>query len=119
MKPAFLLLLLTLNLAGCASVLEAPSPPPTTEQIVQMAKSGQSADQIIETLKKTGAVYPLNASELTALSRQGVPDKVLDYLQKTHIDAEKRRAYWQAREQSLWPYYGPYRYPPGFYPGYW
>jgi hypothetical protein len=72
--------------AGCASPPPLP-PPPTTAEIVQMAKEGASAEAIIQRIEALRGVYPLPASELARLRAEGVPDQVIDYMQRTFVNA--------------------------------
>ena len=57
-------ILLASVLAGCAGLEEKLPPAPTIAEIIQMAKSGQSADAIIQRLQESRAFYQLPASEL-------------------------------------------------------
>ena len=100
-------LLLVIALAGCAG-LEPLPPAPTIAEIVQMAKNGQSADAIIQRMQKSRAVYQIPASELAKLREQGVPDKVIDYMQQTYVDAVRYWEWVRARDAYL---FGPY---PGY-----
>ena len=72
-----------LFLAGCASF---DAKPHSAAELVEMAKSGQTAQQIIEELHRTGTVLPLAASDYVRLANEGVPPEVLDYLQRAQID---------------------------------
>jgi nitrogen fixation/metabolism regulation signal transduction histidine kinase len=94
--------------AGCATAPKLP-PPPTTAEIVQMAKDGQTADAIIQRMQQSVAVYPLPASELAKLREQGVPDKVIDHMQQTFLEAVRYQEWARARE-TFPPFYGPYPY---------
>ena len=100
---SFLLLLA----AGCASVEPRPKPL-TGAEIVFLAKNGKSAPQIIEELKRTDTVLPLQASDILALHESGVQKEVLDYLQRAQIEDIR----WRDRHsQTYW-------YGPGFYRGF-
>jgi hypothetical protein len=99
----------TLALAGCASV-QGP-PPPSPEDVVALARSGATAQDIIQRMRESGAVYPLSASQLARLREQGVPDAVIDYMHRTYIDDVRRE---EAMRQSF--FYGP-MFPP-YYPYY-
>src|SRR5476651_2013588 len=90
-------LLSLLLVAGCASV-DRPKPL-TGADIVILARSGKTAPEIIEELKRTDTVLPLQASDYVRLHDGGVPDEVLNYLQLAQIDDIR----W--REQMYW--YGP------------
>jgi hypothetical protein len=103
-------------LGACASFGPPLPPAPTTAEIVQMAKEGLAPEAIIKRIEASRAVYPLPASELAKLREQGVPDQVIDYLQRTYIEAVRFGEYLRARDAYFlygWPYYrglGPYPY---------
>jgi hypothetical protein len=106
-------ILLVSALAGCATT--ALPPPPSPAEIVQMAKEGQSADAIIQRIQESGAVYQMPASELARMREQGVPDKVIDYMQQTYIDAARFAEWMRARDAYFYYPYSPFppyrRYP--------
>ena len=86
-------------LCGCAGMQRRP--PPSIEQIVEMAKAGKPAEEIVRELQETRAVYPLTASQIVRLHEQGVPDAVLDYMQNAYAESIR----WDARMQyegSYW-----------------
>lgn len=100
--------------AGCASV-ERPKPLSGAE-VVQMAKEGKSAKEIIDELKRTDTLLPLRASDYVALHDEGVPDEVLNYLQLAQIEDirwRERSLYWYGpyygRSYGWGPCFGPYR----------
>ena len=108
-------------LAGCASLEPRLPPPPTTAEIVQMAKDGMTADAIIARIEAARGVYPLPASEFARLRAEGVPDRVIDSMQRTYVNAAWFDGYLRARDDSaFWgwpsfrpgpfPYWGPYPY---------
>jgi hypothetical protein len=76
---------LWLLLAGCAT-LDSPAPLSGAE-IVELARAGKTAPEIIAELQRTETVLPLQASDIVSLHDAGVPDEVLDYLQRVQIDA--------------------------------
>jgi hypothetical protein len=90
----------TALLAGCATV-ERPKPLAAAD-IVAMAKAGRSAQQIIEELKRTDTVLPLQASDIVALHEAGVPDEVLDWMQAAQIQEIR----WRDRNSAYY-WYGP------------
>ena len=98
--------LILLLAAGCAT-LERPVPLSGAD-VVNLAKSGKTAPQIIEELKRTDTVLPLQASDIVALHESGVPNEVLDYLQRAQIDEIR----WRDR------YSHGYWYGPGYYRGF-
>ena len=115
MKHAIAFLFL-FALAGCATT--PLPPPPTTAEIVQMAREGQPADAIIQRIEQSRAVYQLSATQLAQLREQGVPDKVIDYMQQTLIDAIRYSEWMRARDAYFFYPYSPFppyrRYPFGW-----
>jgi hypothetical protein len=103
--------LAALLLAGCASgpLFEGP-PPIAPEQVVAMAKKGDTAANIIGELQKSRTVYSLTASQFAQLSKDGVPDAVLDYMQQTHLKEIERQARKDAQFDA-WFHHGWYGHP--------
>jgi hypothetical protein len=92
-------LLCSVLLGGCAGMQRRP--PPSIDQIVEMARAGKPAEEIVRELQETRAVYPLTASQIVKLHEQGVPDAVLDYMQNAYAEGIR----WDARmqyESSYW-----------------
>jgi hypothetical protein len=110
MKPLFLLVVLaSLSLlGGCATTPAVP--PLSLDEVVQMTKANTPPDEIVRKMKETRTVYLVSASELIKLSKQGVDDKVLDYMQSTAVD--------QARREERYSHYGPW-YPYPYYSPFW
>lgn len=101
-----LILPIVLLLAGCAA-MERPRPLSGAD-VVALAKQGRTPQQIIEELKRTDTVLPLQASDIVRLHEAGVPDEVLDHLQRAQIDEIR----WRDRySQGYW-------YGPGYYRGF-
>ena len=120
-------LLLILLLAACAT---AQRPKPLTSgEVIKLAQDGKSAPQIIDELKRTDTVLPLQASDFLKLHQAGVQPEVLDYLQRAQIEEIR----WRDRYSQMYWYgplyrgYGfgpcPWPYPPGirrpYYGGPW
>ncbi len=108
--------------SGCATLAERePARPPLTlGQIVDLAKQGKEAPAIIEEIKQTHAVYDVTASQYAKLSRDGVPDAVLDYMQQGQIRMAERAGRREARRDLWlygpgWPGYGSIWYPRSYY----
>lgn len=80
-------------LGGCAGLQRRP--PPSIDQIVEMAQAGKPAAEIVRELQESRAVYPLTASQIVRLHDQGVPDAVLDYMQNAYAESIR----WNARMQ--------------------
>jgi hypothetical protein len=104
--------------SGCAT--PGPLPPaPTTDEIVRFSNEGMPAEEIIRRMRDARAVYRLPASELAKLHGRGVPDAVIDYMQRTYIEAERYDEYLRIRDLYFWYGWPSYR---GIYPypyGYW
>ena len=101
----FIGILAAFILSGCA-VFES-KPPITQEEVVAMVKAGTSPGEIIQKLKTSGTIYELSAAELVDLSKKGVPDSVLNYMQSTQIQAIKQE---NARRDFYYPAPYPYWY---------
>jgi len=99
--------------------MEPRPDPPTAADVVQMAKDKMPAADIIRRMRDADAVYALTASQLARLREQGVPDEVIDYMQRTHLAAVRREAMDQSFLYDPWPYSmgfgspwgGPFGYP--------
>jgi hypothetical protein len=92
-------LLCLVLVSSCAGLQHRP--PPSIDQIVEMANAGKPAEEIVRELQETRAVYPLTASQIIKLHEQGVPDAVLDYMQNAYADNIR----WQARSQYEGAYF--------------
>ena len=76
-------------LSGCALI--APSKPPVTVgEVIQMTNDGTPAEDIISKMRDSESMYPLTAAQLAELHDMGVADQVLDYMQRTYIDEQRR-----------------------------
>jgi hypothetical protein len=107
------------GLAGCAVTQQAMAPRPdplTLEQLVALGKSGKDATAIIEEIKKAGTEYDVTASQFAKLSRDGVPDAVLDFMQKTQLRLARREGRRDAAEDA-W-FYGRMGWGYGYYSPY-
>jgi hypothetical protein len=120
--PGILILLVAASLvSGCATLGPPLPPPPTIDEIVQLAAAGVPAGEFIKRMRASRAVYRLPASELAKLHDRGVPDEVIDYMQRTHIEAERYDEYLRTRDLYLWYGWPAYRgvYPYGPWTPYW
>jgi hypothetical protein len=66
-----------------------PKPAPNLElaQLVQLSRSGMSADDLIARIQQSGTHYALLPSEVIELNKQGLDSKVLDYLYNAQLQA--------------------------------
>ena len=120
MKAILPAIAMAMLLAGCATLGEPERAPVTLEQIVDMAKKGKDASAIIEEMKSARMVYDVTASQYAKLSRDGVPDAVIDYMQQGQLKMAERQGRRDAC-RDLWPYgwgwvgYGPRWHPRTYY----
>ena len=115
---AFMVLLLPI--AGCSTLnTTAHRPNPVTVAMVrEMSKAGVPPDTIIQKMRDSGTVYRLTAAQLARLHDDGVPDKVINYMQHTYLSAVRHNQalmdqnYWASAGDGYW--YGglPYGWPP-------
>lgn len=121
MKRSLLVLVTAANLlllAGCVGPLAREEfPPVSPEQIVEMARAGQTTAAIIAKIQQSDTVYSLTASQFVQLSKGGVPDAVLDYMQQTYIKAVERNARREAYSDLWFSAHGWYGHPWYNYPG--
>ena len=101
----FLLSLLagTAFLTGCVVYKTVP-PALSVSEIIQMSKDGAWAKDIITQMKRTHSVYMMKAADIAELSKEGVQDSVLNYMDRTRIDAIRQRDY---NNHGYWGPYGP------------
>ncbi len=93
----------------------------TVPDIIQMSKDGVSSKDIIKDIRRTHTVYGLKADQLANLREQGVQDSVINYMEKTHMDAVAEN---QWRQDYWWPgydgyLYGGYGFGWPYYGGFW
>lgn len=83
-----------------------------------MAKDKASAEDIIRRMRESGAVYNLRGSDYAKLRADGVPDSVLDYMQRQQIEQARYEEWAAARDRWTWGPFGwrPYPYGPTFGP---
>ncbi len=119
LRCAISLFSLSLSVAGCSTLgLASEQPKPVTvAEILQMSKEGVPAKTIVQKMRHSATVYRLSASELARLHEQGVADKVLNYMQRTHLDAVRREQrlrdwnYWSMGPDGYWYGRWPYGWP--------
>jgi hypothetical protein len=92
-RPGLALMFLTYValLSGCATLGFKQPEPVTVGQVIERSKQGMPPEAIVKQMRDSGAVYRLTAAQLAELHDLGVADPVLDYMQQTHIEAERRQ----------------------------
>jgi len=88
-------------LTGCASIAGPERQPITLEQLVAMAKEGKDAVAIIHDIKESRTTYDVMASQYAKLSRDGVPDQVIDFMQSGQLRMAERQGRRNAYD-DLW-----------------
>ena len=102
--PAILLLGAIFSLAGSSGCATngffRGSSELTVSEVVEMSQAGVPAGEIIDQMVESGTVYRLDAAQLVRLHHQGVPDAVLNYMQKTYLEDVRERQ--RLEDMSLW-----------------
>jgi hypothetical protein len=99
MKAALWIASAIVALGGCATATEYPATPAynryTLEQVVEWSKAGESAERIIARLEAARALYPMTASDIVRLEKEGVPVPVLNYILDTYVMRVRREERFQ------------------------
>ncbi len=115
MKRSLLVLVVVatlLLLAACTSISPRVEVPPVSpEEIVELAKKGETTAAIIAKIQHSETIYNLTASQFVQLAKDGVPDAVLDHMQQTYIKAVERNARREAYNDLWFASYGWYGHP--------
>jgi hypothetical protein len=92
-RPGLALMFLTCValLSGCATLGFKQPQPVTVGEVIEMSKEGMPSEAIVKQMRDSGSVYRLTAAQLAELHDLGVADPVLDYMQQTYIEAERRQ----------------------------
>jgi hypothetical protein len=67
------------------------------EKVVALAKEGKDAAAIIKEIQGSHTIFDVTASQYAKLSRDGVPDAVLDFMQNGQLKMAER----QGRREAL------------------
>jgi len=87
---ALILLSSVILFGGCGTLTFKQPEPVTVGQVIEMSKHGVPAGAIVEKMRGSQSVYRLTAAQLAELHDLGIADQVLDYMQQTYIEAERR-----------------------------
>jgi hypothetical protein len=104
-RPALIFLTCVTLLSGCAALGFKQPEPVTVDQVIEMSKEGMPAEAIVKKMRDSETVYRLTAAQLAKLHDLGVADPVLDYMQRTYIEAERREQ--SRQDQGDWDRWGP------------
>jgi hypothetical protein len=98
----------TLVLGGCATLVDN-TPPLTVDALVTRAKSGESTESLLASLRGSRERFLLTGSDYAKLKERGLPDAVLDALQARALE-DVRYEEWRRSQPDFfwraWPYYG-------------
>ncbi len=92
-------------MSACAT-LGDNAPPLTVDALITRAKAGESTESLLASLRASRERFTLSGSEYAKLKERGLPDAVLDELQKRETAAIHDDA-WRIHSPWLrpWPYY--------------
>jgi hypothetical protein len=112
MKKLLLIMLLPLLVIGCATT--PPPPPLSLAEIISMTKAGLWDEDIIRRIDSTSTVFRLGADDVVRLRKEGVSDRVINYMMDTYT-----RAAVAEQQRRDYHYYGGYYYGPWHHPYWW
>lgn len=80
--------------------------PITVGQVIQLSKDDVPPETIVRKMQDSESVYRFTAAQLAQLHDMGVADPVLNYMQQTYIERERRQQSLEDWDRAgLW---GPY-----------
>jgi len=88
-------------LTSCATLNEPERLPMTLEQVVSLAKDGKDAQAIIGEIQVSRTLFDITASQYAKLSRDGVPDAVIDFMQNGQLKMAERQGRREG-QQDAW-----------------
>ena len=92
-----------LSLSGCANLDSPEREPMTLEKLVALAKEGRDAQAVILEIQTSRTVFDVTASQYAKLSRDGVQDAVIDFMQNGQLKMAERQGRRDAM-QDAWFY---------------
>ncbi|BCX89669.1 hypothetical protein MIN45_P2042 [Methylomarinovum tepidoasis] len=112
MRPSHLapvcLFIMVLLLAACTGTVQETPPPLTIPQIIALSRQGESASEIIARIRASHTLYRLLPNQIERLRREGVPEAVIDYIQRQYRQAVRR--YPELNDWESWILYEGYWY---------
>ena len=78
-------------LSGCSTFGLKKPEPITVGQVIQMSTDDVPPETIVKKMQDSESVYRFTAAQLAELHDMGVADPVLNYMQQTYIEAERRQ----------------------------
>lgn len=114
-RPTFVILLMSIH--GCATQEVVQSKAMTAQEIVQVSHAGIPDKDIIRKIRDSDTACRLSEEDRSKLHDEGVSNAVLDYMQRTYLDAIRydarlcmqshwhlRDGYWYVGPAFGWPY---------------
>jgi hypothetical protein len=95
-------------LAGGCATLGSEPPRVSVPEIVALSQEGVPANAILEKMRAAGTVYRLTASQLADLRDKGVPDAVIDAMQRGYLEAVRRDE--RLADWNMWRFDGGWWY---------
>jgi hypothetical protein len=92
-----------MGLGACANLGGPEREPMQLEQLVALATEGKDAQTIIKAIQDSNTVFDVTASQYAKLSRDGVPDAVIDFMQYGQLKMAERQGRREAM-QDAWFY---------------
>ena len=115
------LTIILLSMTGCATTRPRTMPlPVTVGEVGQMVRAGVATDEIIAKMRASRTVYRFNAAQLAHLKKEGIPDRIINYMQRTYLRAVRRHQaaadwhYWTQGPDGYWYGGDPYGWPDGW-----
>jgi hypothetical protein len=90
LMPVSIFLICARLLSGCAALDFKARDPVTVGQVIEMSKEGVAPQSIVNKMRDSGTVYRLTAAQLAELHDLGVADQIIDYMQQSYIESERR-----------------------------
>lgn len=107
-----------LALGGCATFGAVEPRRVSVTDVERMVKNGVPTATILKKMHDSGTVYRLSAAQLAGLHDQGVPDRILNYMQGTYLEAVRNNQ--ALRDENNWEMgEDGYLYSWGHYPWMW
>ncbi len=110
MKLKLLTALAAATMLSACATLGDNTPPLTIDALVARAKAGESNESILASLRASRERFTLTGSEFAKLKERGLPDVVLDELQKRELTAVRNEEWLNAQPIGWWRMWPNYAY---------
>ena len=100
---------LLLCTTGCYSVPYRPPPEPLApEEVIEMSQAGAPPEDIIQAIRDSRTIYRMDAKDVVNLSREGVDERVIDFMMNTERRHRERERRYYAPYWRPWPWHYPH-----------